>query len=89
MTGAGRTDAGVHAKIMYAHFDSLVIINRNLITKINGVLPPDIVVHDIFQVKENSHSRFDAVSRTYTYSIIRKKNPFNKFSYLGYKKIYI
>ena len=87
VTGAGRTDTGVHAKIMYAHFDCSVIINRSIIDKINGVLPRDIVVHEIFQVKENIHSRFDAKSRTYTYSIINKKNPFNNFSYLVYKKI--
>ena len=75
--GAGRTDAGVHASQMFAHFD----IDKSfdiptLLFKLNSFLPNDIAVHDIFQVKESAHTRFNAISRTYQYKIALKKNPF-------------
>ena len=75
--GAGRTDAGVHASQMFAHFD----IDKSfdiptLLFKLNSFLPNDIAVHDIFQVKESPHTRFNAISRTYQYKIALKKNPF-------------
>jgi tRNA pseudouridine38-40 synthase len=80
LTGAGRTDAGVHARDYYAHFDlenQLKASDRkNLVFKLNGFLPGDIVVHDILPVKPGSNARFSAISRTYRYVISTCKNPF-------------
>ncbi|WP_405296083.1 tRNA pseudouridine(38-40) synthase TruA [Algibacter sp. Ld11] len=76
--GAGRTDTGVHAKQMFAHFDyEGVIDNVDLVFKLNSFLPKDIAIHDIFKVKEDVHTRFHAVSRTYLYRVSLKKNVFN------------
>ena len=76
--GAGRTDAGVHASQMFAHFDTDVEFDEtNLIFKLNAFLPKDIAIHDVFKVKEQAHARFDALSRTYLYRIALKKNVFN------------
>jgi tRNA pseudouridine38-40 synthase len=79
VTGAGRTDTGVHAKIFYAHFDASVNDlhkDTNLIFRINGKLPKDIAVQEILKVKPDAHARFDAISRTYEYHITRVKDPF-------------
>lgn len=76
--GAGRTDTGVHAKQMFAHFDyEGVIDNVDLVFKLNSFLPKDIAIHDIFKVKEDVHTRFHAVSRTYLYRVSLQKNVFN------------
>jgi len=81
--GAGRTDTGVHAKQMFAHFDcDIHCDNQDIIFKLNSLLPSDIVICDIFKVKEDANSRFDALSRTYQYHIIQKKDPFNNNAYL-------
>jgi tRNA pseudouridine38-40 synthase len=75
--GAGRTDTGVHAKQMFAHFDyEHNFISKNLIYKLNSFLPEDIVIHDIFKVKDEAHTRFDAISRTYQYRIALRKSAF-------------
>ena len=88
--GAGRTDTGVHAKEMYAHFDYLGKIDIDkTINKLNGYLPKDITIHKIFRVKDEIHARFDAISRTYKYYIIQQKNSFNDNAYLFYKKLNI
>ena len=85
--GAGRTDTGVHAKQMYAHFDfERKFIITDLIFKLNSFLPEDIVIHDIFKVKDESHARFHAVSRTYLYRITLKKNPFTHTSTFCFKQ---
>jgi len=80
ITGAGRTDAGVHALNYIAHFDSVnpILIQDypKLIYKINAILPSDITLLNICHVADNSHARFDAVSRTYKYFIHTKKDPF-------------
>ncbi|MBT8271504.1 MAG: tRNA pseudouridine(38-40) synthase TruA [Flavobacteriaceae bacterium] len=77
LVGAGRTDTGVHALQMIAHFDWGEIINiEDLIYKLNSFLPNDIVIHDIFRVKDECHARFDAISRTYKYRISTSKNAF-------------
>ena len=79
VTGAGRTDTGVHAKVFYAHFDSEkdnLQQDTNLVFRINGKLPKDIAVHEILEVKDDAHARYDAISRTYEYHITRVKNPF-------------
>lgn len=75
--GAGRTDAGVHAKQLFAHFDSEEKLEKELVFKLNSLLPKDIVVLNLFHVKPAAHARFDALSRTYEYHIIQKKDPFS------------
>ena len=84
MTGSSRTDAGVHALQNYFHFDIDIPIQQwNVIEteyqfkyKINAILPGDIVVKQLIPVNEDSHCRFDAISREYSYYIYRHKNPF-------------
>lgn len=77
IVGAGRTDTGVHASQMFAHFDVEFEIDiPNLIYKLNAILPNDIAVHDLFKVKDDAHARFDAESRTYHYKISTTKNVF-------------
>lgn len=79
IVGAGRTDAGVHAKQMFAHFDHEEVLDFELMKyKLNSMLPKDIAILDIFQVRQEAHARFDASSRSYEYHIIQKKDPFNK-----------
>ena len=79
---AGRTDAGVHAEQMWAHFDYLsgdnVLTDENLsfIYRLNAILPPDIVVKHIYLVSKDAHARYSALKRTYEYRIIHSKNPF-------------
>lgn len=87
--GAGRTDAGVHAKQMYGHFDSNIIIdNSKFIHKANSFLPKDIVVLDIIPVHGEAHARFDATSRTYQYHISTYKNVFtNDLAWNSSKKL--
>ena len=77
IVGAGRTDAGVHALQLFAHFDIVDAIDESYITKkLNGFLPADIVVHRIFLVNDHAHARFDATSRSYEYRIWLGRNPF-------------
>ncbi len=79
VTGAGRTDAGVHASQMVAHFDldepQECAWMRN---KLNGILPPDIAVHGIVPVRPDAHARFDALSRTYKYYVTLNKSAFHR-----------
>lgn len=80
--GAGRTDAGVHASQMFAHFDTDSLIEDRLVFKLNSFLPDDIAIYNIFQVSYEAHTRFDALSRTYIYKISQQKNVFNtEFTY--------
>lgn len=75
--GAGRTDTGVHAKEMYAHFDFETKFEiPNLVHKLNSYLPKDIAIYEIIPVHEDAHSRFDATKRTYEYHINMVKDPF-------------
>lgn len=80
VTGAGRTDTGVHAREYFAHFDIKEKLekknNADLIYRMNAILPDDISVHDIIPVTDDAHARFSAISRTYKYYISRSKNPF-------------
>lgn len=82
VTGAGRTDAGVHARCMVAHFDytpteALTEINGSWLTfKLNRILPQDIAIQRVLKVKDDAHARFDAQLRTYHYWVYTKKNPF-------------
>jgi tRNA pseudouridine38-40 synthase len=78
LTAAGRTDAGVHARQMFAHFDLEQLFDSSLmIHKLNSFLPIDIAVQNIFEVSANKHARFDAKKRTYKYYINTTKNPFS------------
>lgn len=75
--GAGRTDAGVHAKQMFAHFDTAQEIDSpDLLFRLNSFLPKDIAVAGIKKVAPQAHARFDAVERTYEYWVVQKKHPF-------------
>ena len=75
--GAGRTDTGVHAKEMFAHFDLDSTFDiPNTIYKLNSFLPKDIVVFEIIPVAPEAHARFDASQRTYEYHINRFKDVF-------------
>lgn len=75
--GAGRTDSGVHAKEMFAHFDyETEIYTEKLVYKLNSFLPKDIAVFEIIKVHDEAHARFDATKRTYEYHIHTKKNAF-------------
>lgn len=77
ITGAGRTDAGVHAKEMYAHFDYEEIIEgKRFLRSVNSLIGKDISIYDLIEVPDDAHARFDAVSRTYKYFISSGKNPF-------------
>ena len=77
LMGAGRTDTGVHAREMYAHFDSDTTFDiPTLVHKLNSFLPKDIVIYDIIPVHDDAHTRFDATKRTYEYHIHQFKNPF-------------
>jgi tRNA pseudouridine38-40 synthase len=81
LTGAGRTDTGVHATCFVAHFDCIQQLpwsEMEIVRRLNYMLPEDIVMYNIFPVDANSHSRFDALSRTYKYYINRYKDPFIK-----------
>lgn len=89
IVGAGRTDAGVNASMMIAHFDYSQTekseLNREdleqLKYRLNKLLPPDIAIHDIFMVTDDAHARFSATSRTYHYYIITDKTPFEPYAY--------
>ncbi len=78
LTGAGRTDTGVHAKKMIAHFDleTSIADSKQLVSQLNNLLPNDISIYSIEEVAPDAHARFDAISRTYKYYITRSKNPF-------------
>ena len=88
LVGAGRTDSGVHAKQMFAHFDCKMELNmEKIVAQLNSFLANDIAIHNLFKVKEDANCRFDALSRTYHYHIINKKNPFNSTAYLLHKSL--
>src|SRR5438067_5783857 len=78
LTGSSRTDAGVHALQNFFHFDYENPLHPQFIYKMNAILPDDIVVNNVFEMGEQAHSRFNAVSREYIYRIHRFKNPFLK-----------
>ena len=79
VTGAGRTDTGVHAAGYVAHFDltgTLPFEASDFCYKLNAILPRSIVVHGVFPASDDFHARFSATLRSYTYFIHRKKDPF-------------
>jgi tRNA pseudouridine38-40 synthase len=79
LTGAGRTDTGVHASYYMAHFESSnpgLSQDTRFLQRLNGFLPPEIAIHRIYHVQHGAHARFDALSRTYEYRICREKDVF-------------
>ena len=78
LTGAGRTDAGVHARRMAAHLDTDVPIDdpAGLVGRLNRLLPPDIAVWSLDAVRPDAHARFSATARTYEYTVTGVKDPF-------------
>ncbi|MGM9841668.1 MAG: tRNA pseudouridine(38-40) synthase TruA [Candidatus Limisoma sp.] len=79
IVGAGRTDTGVNARSMYAHFDvdDEIADPRRLIAALNSLVGRDIAVYGIRRVADDAHARFDAVARTYKYFITTRKSPFD------------
>jgi tRNA pseudouridine38-40 synthase len=87
ITGAGRTDSGVHARLMVAHFDSENPLDTaDLTARLNGILPPDVAIDKIVPVQTDAHARFDALSRTYQYFIAYRKDPFRHEFFYRLKK---
>jgi tRNA pseudouridine38-40 synthase len=78
VTGAGRTDTGVHSAYFVAHFDAwhLPFDKKDLQNKVNSLLPSGIAVYSFVEVPAGAHARFDAVSRTYEYHLSLHKDPF-------------
>ena len=79
VTGAGRTDTGVHAADYVCHFDltgSLPFEASDFCYKLNAILPRGIAVHSVLPTDDDFHARFSATLRSYTYFIHRKKDPF-------------
>jgi tRNA pseudouridine38-40 synthase len=75
LTGSSRTDAGVHARQNFFHFDSAAAL-EDASYHLNAIVPADIVIKRLFPVQPESHCRFDAVSREYGYYIYQHKDPF-------------
>ena len=78
VVGAGRTDAGVHARLMVAHFDADLDGRpwTDWLAKWNSLLPADVAVHDVRPVRADAHARFDAMARRYEYHVVLRKDVF-------------
>lgn len=83
ITGAGRTDTGVHARKMVAHFDLNEILpeKKKFMISLNRLVGKDISINNVLEVPETAHARFDATLRTYKYFVSFSKNPFLKELY--------
>jgi tRNA pseudouridine38-40 synthase len=78
LTGASRTDAGVHAYQNFLHFDTELELLPKHIYNLNAILPNSVVVKGIYQVPNEAHSRFDAIKRGYIYKLHQSKDPFSE-----------
>lgn len=76
VVSAGRTDSGVHAAQMFAHFNTELPISELLVHKLNAFLPKDIAIKAVYKVQPQAHARFDALKRTYQYHIATEKEVF-------------
>lgn len=76
LTGSSRTDAGVHARQNFFHFDTDIEIHKRNLYNLNALVPEDIGIKALYPVPDTAHCRFDAISREYNYFIYREKNPF-------------
>lgn len=81
IVGSGRTDTGVHASQQFAHFDTGEKLDEaTFLKKLNGILPKDIASYSLKRVKNDAHTRFDAIWRSYVYRISLRKDPFEQES---------
>ena len=88
ITGAGRTDSGVHADQMFAHFDTEKTFDSDkIVSNLNSFLPNDISVKRVFKVRQDTHARFTALARTYQYFVSNKKDIFNQNLHLVFKDL--
>jgi tRNA pseudouridine38-40 synthase len=79
-TGSGRTDTGVHASQQFVHFDvEQELDTRQLVYRLNRILPNDISARNLYMVASDAHARFNAHARTYHYYITLTKNPFKRY----------
>lgn len=78
VVGAGRTDTGVNAREMYAHFDTDTTIpdKGRFLLSLNRLAGRDIAFLDLIKVRDEAHARFDATERTYKYFVSFSKTPF-------------
>lgn len=75
-TGSSRTDAGVHARQNFLHFDTDLILHPQFLYKVNAILPRDIALKGIYEVPDEANARFAALSRSYQYFLYHQKDPF-------------
>ena len=88
IVGAGRTDAGVHASCMVAHFDVSTDLPPDFLRRLNSLLPKDIAIQQVRLVTDEAHARFSATSRTYHYHIITRKDPFRRdYAHFSYSSL--
>lgn len=87
LSGSSRTDSGVHALQNFFQLDTEIFILPKIVYNLNALLPLDIVVKSITTVSADSHCRFSAISRKYSYHIFNSKNPFlqDRAYYFPYK----
>ena len=78
LTGASRTDAGVHAYQNFLHFDTDLEILPKHVYNLNALLPNSVVVKGLYLVPNEAHSRFDAIKRVYIYMVHQSKDPFSE-----------
>jgi len=77
--GQGRTDAGVHALKQIAHADLPTVYDeRRIIHAMRGLLPDDVTIYGVEKTDDIFHSRFDAISRTYTYNVTNRPLPIDR-----------
>ncbi len=74
--GCGRTDSGVHASQYFLHFDFEGKFPDEFLRRLNKLLPSDIAIRRIYEVKPDAHARFDAIRRSYEYHVVLDKTPF-------------
>lgn len=79
IVGAGRTDTGVNARRMVAHFDTTtpIVDKKNMIRSLNTLVGKDIAIYSITEVHDSAHARFDATERSYRYFVTDRKSPFD------------
>lgn len=75
-TCSSRTDAGVHARQNFLHFDTPLQLSGHFLYQMNAILCPDIAVRGLYRISESLHARFSALSRSYRYTLYTAKDPF-------------
>jgi tRNA pseudouridine38-40 synthase len=85
IVAAGRTDAGVHARqmVFHAEIDQVISDAKKVLKSLRGLTPKDILVQQIYLVKDDFHARFDALSRQYSYTFTDRLDLFkNQFEWV-------